>query len=68
MKENKKEWVVPELSVLVRSKPEEAVLTACKLSTGWKAGQTPHQVAIGCVWSASKNGTDCTACSITAPS
>jgi hypothetical protein len=26
----KKEWVTPELIVLVRSKPEEAVLTACK--------------------------------------
>lgn len=27
----KKEWVAPELLVLVRSHPEEAVLTACKL-------------------------------------
>jgi hypothetical protein len=26
----KKEWVTPELSVLVRSHPEEAVLAACK--------------------------------------
>jgi hypothetical protein len=26
----KKEWQTPELIVLVRSKPEEAVLTACK--------------------------------------
>jgi len=26
----KKEWSEPELIVLVRSKPEEAVLTACK--------------------------------------
>ena len=26
----KKRWVVPELLVLVRSHPEEAVLTACK--------------------------------------
>lgn len=26
----KKEWKTPELIVLVRSKPEEAVLTACK--------------------------------------
>lgn len=30
MAENKKEWVTPELIVLVRSKPEEAVLTGCK--------------------------------------
>ncbi len=28
----KKTWVTPELIVLVRSKPEEAVLTACKSS------------------------------------
>ena len=26
----KKRWIVPELLVLVRSRPEEAVLTACK--------------------------------------
>ena len=26
----KKQWQKPELIVLVRSKPEEAVLTACK--------------------------------------
>jgi len=25
-----KEWASPELTVLVRSKPEEGVLTACK--------------------------------------
>jgi hypothetical protein len=31
MTESKKAWVEPELIVLVRSKPEEAVLTACKL-------------------------------------
>ena len=28
----KKEWKKPELIVLVRGKPEEAVLTACKVS------------------------------------
>ena len=27
---NMKEWTKPELIVLVRSKPEEAVLTSCK--------------------------------------
>ncbi len=26
----KKAWVTPELTVLVRSKPEEAVLSGCK--------------------------------------
>ena len=30
MTENKKEWSEPKLIVLVRSKPEEAVLSACK--------------------------------------
>jgi len=30
MTESKKEWVEPELIVLVRSKPEEAVLSGCK--------------------------------------
>lgn len=28
--EKKKEWVTPELLVLVRSHPEEAVLATCK--------------------------------------
>lgn len=26
----KKTWIKPELNVLVRSKPEESILTACK--------------------------------------
>jgi hypothetical protein len=30
MKEEKKEWVKPELIVLARTRPEEAVLLACK--------------------------------------
>jgi hypothetical protein len=30
--DKKKEWVAPELVVLVRSHPEEAVLTACKFT------------------------------------
>jgi hypothetical protein len=30
MTESKKAWVTPELIVLVRSKPDEAVLEACK--------------------------------------
>jgi len=33
MTESKKAWVTPELIVLVRSKPEEAVLAACKGGT-----------------------------------
>ena len=34
----KKEWKTPELIVLVRSKPEEAVLTACRLYVIWLGG------------------------------
>jgi hypothetical protein len=30
MTESRKAWVTPELIVLVRSKPEEAVLLGCK--------------------------------------
>ena len=33
MTESKKVWVEPELIVLVRHKPEEAVLFACKAQT-----------------------------------
>lgn len=31
-KDGKKEWPKPELVVLVRNKPEETVLTACKVT------------------------------------
>jgi hypothetical protein len=34
METEKKQWTKPELIVLVRSKPEEAVLAACKGSGG----------------------------------
>ncbi len=37
MKE-KKAWATPELTILVRSKPEEAVLGFCKLQSGAKTG------------------------------
>ena len=33
-KTEKKQWTKPELIVLVRSKPEEAVLAACKVRPG----------------------------------
>jgi hypothetical protein len=32
MKDRKMSWVKPELVILVRNKPEETVLTACKRS------------------------------------
>ena len=34
----KKRWIVPELLVLVRSHPEEAVLFGCKLFSGGPEG------------------------------
>jgi hypothetical protein len=34
-KRQAKEWTKPELLVLVRNKPEEAVLTACKYWGAW---------------------------------
>lgn len=36
--QTKKEWKTPELIVLVRSNPEEAVLAACKSGTDKGAG------------------------------
>jgi hypothetical protein len=44
--EVKKEWKTPELIVLVRSKPEEAVLTACKTSSA--GGTGPSATLFGC--------------------
>ena len=34
----KKSWVLPELIALVRSRPEEAVLTGCKVAGGGGGG------------------------------
>jgi hypothetical protein len=41
----RKEWVVPELLVLVRSHPEEAVLATCKIHP--EVGSTLMAVAMG---------------------
>jgi len=50
METQKKEWKTPELIVLVRSKPEEAVLAACKNTTTVPNGPTTNNT--GCmVWS-----------------
>jgi hypothetical protein len=42
----KKKWHKPELVVLVRNKPEEAVLGGCKLVVGAAGG--PENGANGC--------------------
>ena len=47
----KKTWKTPELTILVRSKPEEAVLDACKNA----AGGGPRTWDSGCM-------RDCVAC------
>ena len=44
----KKQWQKPELIVLVRSKPEEAVLEICK--TLGPSGASSDSVASGCLW------------------
>jgi hypothetical protein len=49
MTESKKAWVTPELIVLVRSKPEEAVLITCKYGGGG-AGPGPGVVAFTCCY------------------
>jgi hypothetical protein len=59
MTESKKAWVTPELIVLVRSKPEEAVLVACKAWGGPWGGADPQDVQEGCsttacVWCTAK--------------
>jgi hypothetical protein len=50
METEKKQWTKPELIVLVRSKPEEAVLVACKTAEG--GGDVTTTVNI-CVWACS---------------
>jgi len=45
---SKKAWIVPELVVLVRSNPEEAVLTACKGDGSTKV--TSWVQNSGCFW------------------
>jgi hypothetical protein len=46
---SKPAWKTPELIVLVRSKPEEAVLTACKQGDG-HYDQGPGNGLNGCAW------------------
>ena len=52
----KKSWLEPELIVLVRNKPEEAVLGACKVDSSPGARAT---IAGGCTWN---YGEGCTGC------
>jgi len=45
MMKNMKTWVTPELIVLIRSKPEEAVLEGCKTSGSMSIGAPPGHAA-----------------------
>ncbi len=47
IKTQRKQWRKPELIVLARSKPEEAVLAACKLFTS--TGSVTTNATIDCV-------------------
>ncbi len=51
----KSEWKMPELIVLVRHKPEEAVLTACKVMVVGGGNQSTNN-------DCHMNGTSCTWC------
>ena len=55
----KKEWKTPELIVLVRSKPEEAVLGVCKISD--TAGSGPSGSFDFCY---AETGGICDVCSV----
>jgi len=57
----KNEWKTPGLTILVRSKPDEAVLSACK--GGGMANTAPAQNWTGC-----QTSTPCTACDVFAAS
>lgn len=60
MTESKKEWVTPELIVLVRSKPEEAVLLSCKMNVVGITGM--NSTNVNCFYR--RSNTNCsTACS-----
>ena len=51
---NKKTWSKPELIVLVRGKPEEAVLGTCKIDAGGEGQMGPNVSQYDCWYS------DCT--------
>ncbi len=61
MTEKKKVWTEPELIVIVRNRPEEAVLVGCK---DWmSSGTGPSSTVTECCTTA-----DCTGCPTSAPS
>lgn len=62
----KKAWEKPKLVVLVRTKPEEAILSLCKMPEtfgGLAASVAPLTENYGCWWE-----TECNACDLVAVS
>lgn len=47
--QTKIKWKTPELIILVRSKPEDAVLVACRGSGGSQYGSVGGCIWIGCL-------------------
>ncbi len=54
MEQNKKEWVKPELYVLLKSRPEESVLVGCK--TEIEAGAPTRRSLSNCTTSYDETG------------
>lgn len=62
-----KTWETPKLIVLVRNRPEETVLSACKATGGAGgliAGDSAGTVAGGCTYISVTATVPCTQCSI----
>lgn len=54
MRKKKKKWIIPQLLVLVKGKPDEMVLSACKSGSGSSgpAGSNAECYIVSC-------GTEC---------
>jgi hypothetical protein len=61
MTDIKKQWVKPELIVLVRSNPAEAVLGACK-DSGWDPQAPANRYGYCTEGEWAQNASNCVAC------
>ena len=57
----KKAWIVPELVVLIRNKPEETVLVACKSGTWPGKTGDPNTNDYTCIYNNPTCAPDCNA-------
>jgi hypothetical protein len=55
--QDKQKWIRPELTILVRARPEEAVLGWCK--TNYQGGAGPHQSQCAAIDSIKNPLSDC---------